>query len=90
LIYLLSNNNSSPLQNPWVDVSHLNPSYKEKEAENAWMESQQELYCNYVEDGLAEGKELYVARYDALEKSFADANGFDDEDCFPNMVSFRF
>ncbi|KAK1744491.1 hypothetical protein QTG54_005024 [Skeletonema marinoi] len=27
----------------------------------------------------------YVARYDALEKSFADANGFDDEDCFPNM-----
>mmetsp|Transcript_13012 Transcript_13012/g.22196 ORF Transcript_13012/g.22196 Transcript_13012/m.22196 type:complete len:681 (-) Transcript_13012:107-2149(-) len=77
--------NLNQLFNPWVDVSHLNPSYKEKEAENAWLESQQELYCNYVEDGLAEGKELYVARYDALEKSFADANGFDDEDCFPNM-----
>jgi hypothetical protein len=70
-------------------VSHLNPTYQQEEAVNAWMKSQQELYCNYVADGLAEGKELSNARYDALERSFAEANGFDDEDCYPNVVSFR-
>eukprot|EP00984_Skeletonema_dohrnii_P010789 scaffold4233_cov142-Skeletonema_dohrnii-CCMP3373.AAC.32 len=77
--------NLNQLFNPWVNVSHLNPTYQEAEAVAAWMKSQQELYCDYVAEGLAEGKELSDARYAALEKSFAEANGFDDEDCYPNM-----
>ena len=67
-----------------MNVSYLKPSALEEEAVNAWMESQQDLYCTYVEDGIAEGKDLSDARYDALEKSFADASGFEDEVCFPN------
>lgn len=77
------------MQNPWVDVSYLSPSAQDEAAYSAWKASQQELYCNYVSDGLDEGKSLSKARYDALEKSFADANGFEDEDCHASMVSFR-
>lgn len=74
------------MQNPFVNVSYLHPSSQDEEAISAWTASQQELFCQYVTDGLAEGKDLSEARYDALEKSFADANGFEDEDCVPNMV----
>lgn len=70
------------LQNPFVNASYLHPSSQDEEAASAWIESQQELYCQYVADGLAIP--------DALEKSFEDANGFEDEDCVPNMVRLRY
>jgi hypothetical protein len=73
------------LQNPWVNVDYLNPNFLDAQAQTAWMASQQELYCNYVEAGLEEGKELSEARSDALEQSFVDASAFEDDVCFPNM-----
>ena len=78
----------APLQNPWVNVSYLKPNYLDAQAQEAWMKDQQELYCNYVEAGLEAGEDLYDARSDALERSFAEANAFEDEECFPNMVCF--
>ncbi len=80
------------MQNPWVDVSSLNPNKLDEQAENAWMARQQDLYCTYVKEGQEEGKDLYDARSDALVKSFEEASGFQDNenvDCFPNMVRTR-
>ena len=65
LIYIFP---APPFQNPWVNVDYLNPNFLDAQAQTAWMASQQELYCNYVEAGIEEGKELSEARSDALEQ----------------------
>ena len=79
------------MQNPWVDVSYLNPNALDEQAELAWMTDQQDLYCDYVKEGhIEEGKDLSDARYDALVKSFEEASGFENDDCFPNMVRICF
>ena len=56
-----------------------------EQARNAWKQSQQEIYCSLVTDGVSEGMTLAEARLGALEKSITDADGF--EDCSPNAVS---
>jgi hypothetical protein len=56
-----------------------------EQARNAWKQSQQEIYCSLVTDGVDAGMTLAEARLSALEKSITDADGF--EDCSPNAVS---
>ena len=69
--------------NPFTNTTQYLPSVQEEAVMAAWKQSQEELYCQYLEEavGLGGGKnmtfdELTAARLGALERSMVDADGF--------------
>ena len=68
--------------NPFMNTSQFLPSVQEEAVMNAWKKSQEELYCQYLDQSTAGGTanmtfdEFAAARLDALERSYIDADGF--------------
>ncbi len=68
--------------NPFLNTSQYLPSVQEEAVMNAWKKSQEELYCQYLDESTAGGTanmtfdEFAAARLDALERSYIDADGF--------------
>ena len=69
--------------NPFTNTTQYLPSVQEEAVMTAWKQSQEELYCQYLEEAIEAGggknmtfDEFAAARLDALERSFIDADGF--------------
>ena len=79
------------LLNPFQNFTQFRPSVQREMVIEAWEASQEELYCQYLEDELAlvidgtselTGNSLIEARLGALIHSIAEADGFDN--CMEN------
>ena len=69
--------------NPFMNTTQFLPSVQEAAVMEAWKQSQEQLYCQYLEEAVAAGggenitfDEFAAARLDALERSLIDADGF--------------
>ena len=69
--------------NPFMNTTQYLPSVQEAAVMEAWKQSQEQLYCQYLEEAVAAGggenitfDEFAAARLDALERSLVDADGF--------------
>jgi len=72
----------SDFLNPFLNTSQYLPHVQEEAVMDAWKQSQEELYCQYLEEALLAGgpnitfDEFASARLYALEQSINDADGF--------------
>ena len=69
--------------NPFTNTTQYLPSVQQEAVMAAWKKSQEQLYCQYLEEAIEAGggqnmtfDEFAAARLDALERSFVDADGF--------------
>lgn len=69
--------------NPFTNTTQYLPGVQEEAVMAAWKQSQEQLYCQYLEEAFAAGggenmtfDEFAAARLDALERSLIDADGF--------------